>query len=405
MNRKIDVLVIGAGPSGTVAAAMIKQQGFNVEIIEKERFPRFVIGESLLPRCMDILDEVGFLKAVEQQNFQKKHGATFLRNNETCNFSFSEQYTEGWKWTWQVPRAEFDQTLASAAMEQGVKIHFETEVIDFKSDNNTQYIRIKNNKEENIEARYVIDASGYGRVIPRLLNLNKASSLKTRSSIFTHIKDTNRPEIGGDRITIIDRTEGVWVWIIPFSDGTTSVGYVAEPKFIKSFEGNNTEKLHAMLKSENLIKERFDNAEFMFEPQIIDGYSIAIKQLYGNGFILTGNATEFLDPVFSSGVTFALESGLQAGKLVAKHLSGKHVDWANDYEKHIEQGVETFRTYVNAWYDNTLQSIFFAKNINTKIKSQICSVLAGYVWDKSNPYVRNHKNAISTLAKLIKQNQ
>ena len=111
-NEKVDVLVIGAGPSGTVAAAIVKKAGFSVKIVEKLKFPRFVIGESLLPRCMEALDEAGFLEAVGEKNFQQKFGAKFVKNGVICDYSFADQFTEGWSWTWQVPRADFDKTLA-----------------------------------------------------------------------------------------------------------------------------------------------------------------------------------------------------------------------------------------------------------------------------------------------------
>src|SRR5690606_13886366 len=109
-----DVLVIGAGPSGTVAASIIQQQGYRVTIVEKMQFPRFVIGESLLPRCMEALEKAGFLEAIKAKQFQQKDGAKFVMGDEICDFNFSQQYTNGWKWTWQVPRAEFDKVLADA---------------------------------------------------------------------------------------------------------------------------------------------------------------------------------------------------------------------------------------------------------------------------------------------------
>src|SRR5688572_30283182 len=108
-REKVDVLVIGAGPSGTVAASIVNQQGFKVKIVEKLKFPRFVIGESLLPRCMEALEAAGFLEAIKKKGFQEKFGAKFVRDGLVCDFNFAESFTEGWKWTWQVPRAEFDQ--------------------------------------------------------------------------------------------------------------------------------------------------------------------------------------------------------------------------------------------------------------------------------------------------------
>src|SRR5690606_4167261 len=122
---------------------------------------------------------------------------------------------------------------------------------------------------------------------------------------------------------------------------------------------------------------------------------------YGNGFVLTGNVTEFLDPIFSSGVTLATVSAQTAAKLVVKHLNGEPVDWEKDYKEHLMQGVDVFRTYVNAWYDGTLFKIFFADVKNDTFKRQICSVLAGYVWDMSNPFVRNHERSVNSLAHYL----
>ena len=178
---------------------------------------------------------------------------------------------------------------------------------------------------------------------------------------------------------------------------------VAPPEFYDRHEGNYEEKLRKILAEESNTADRFKEVPLAFDPVFIKSYSIAVKQLFGNGWVLTGNASEFLDPVFSSGVTFAMESGWKAGLLAARQVKGEMVNWEKEYVDHIMQGVETFRTYVNAWYDDTLQAIFFADTISPKIKAQVCSVLAGYVWDKSNPFVRNHHKTIYTLADMLKE--
>lgn len=405
-KMKTDIIIIGAGPSGTIAASMIKQAGLNAIIIEKEQFPRFVIGESLLPRCMDVLEAAGYLDAVEKYGFQKKYGAVFLRKDQVCQFNFDEQHTKGWTWTWQVPRDEFDKVLADEAERKGVDIRYQTQVTNIEFFDKKQLVYTKNSagKEIIFESKFVIDASGYGRVIPRLLNLDTPSSLGPRSSLFTHVEDLNRPEgDAGDRITIVDAEPGVWIWIIPFSNGKTSVGFVAPPEHFEKYKGNEEAMLRNMLADEPHTAERFKDVPYAFSPKFIPGYSIAVKELKGNGWVLTGNASEFLDPVFSSGVTFAVETGWKAGILAAKEVKGEKVDWNTEYINHVVKGVDTFKTYVNSWYDDTLQTIFFSEKINPKIKGQICSVLAGYVWDTSNSYVRNHRNAVKTLSSLIKE--
>jgi len=401
-----DVIIIGAGPSGSIAASALLKQGLSVIIIEKESFPRFVIGESLLPRCMDILEENDMLDVIGEQGFQKKYGALFIRGKEQCEFSFSEQFTKGYSWTWQVPRKDFDKALADEVQKRGAQIHYQTQVMDIVFSGEKQILTTEDRfgSRRQLSTRFIIDASGYGRVIPRLQKLDLPSSLESRNSLFTHLVDKNRPEGEiGERITVLDKGNGVWIWVIPFSNGNTSVGVVALPSFFDQQDGSLDDKLLAILEKDEWIMKRFGKLEFAMKAQYIQAYSIGVKQLYGEGYVLTGNSTEFLDPVFSSGVTFALESGHKAAQLTARMLKGETVDWQNDYTKYMMKGVEAFRTFVNSWYDDSLQTIFFTDQISPKIKKQICSVLAGYVWDTKNPYVRNHKKAIPTLAKFIRE--
>ncbi len=157
----------------------------------------------------------------------------------------------------------------------------------------------------------------------------------------------------------------------------------------------------ALIAAEPYLKERFKDIEFLFEPRVLESWSSTTDRFYGDGFVLTGNVTEFLDPVFSSGVTLATVSSQIAGKLVVEKLKGDAIDWENEYMKIMMQGVDTFRSYVMAWYEGTLDTIFFADNQDPLIKSQICSVLAGYVWDLENPYVKNHKTGLHRLASMI----
>jgi flavin-dependent dehydrogenase len=140
----------------------------------------------------------------------------------------------------------------------------------------------------------------------------------------------------------------------------------------------------------------------LFEPKTIEAWSTTSNAFYGDGFVLTGNVTEFLDPVFSSGVTLATVSSQMAAHLVIRKLNGETIDWEKEYTEPMMQGVNTFRTYVMAWYDGTLDTIFFADKPNEEIKSMICSVLAGYVWDTNNPFVKNHFAEVKKLARLIK---
>ena len=404
ITEKVDVLVIGAGPAGTVAASIVNKAGFKVRIVEKQKFPRFVIGESLLPRCMEALTEAGFVEALKENSFQQKAGAKFVKNGRIADYFFADQFTPGWNWTWQVPRAEFDKTLADTVEQMGVSVSYETTVtaIAFNGSESVTTVEDSNGKKSAIEARFIIDGSGYGRVIPRLFNLDRPSNLRPRKAVFTHTVDLKRSmDDEPDRITIIVHQPGIWVWVIPFSSGVTSVGFVGDPSFFEKLEGDEEQVLRDLMASEPYIADRMKDVEFLFAPKTLSSWSTTTDTFYGDGFVLTGNVTEFLDPIFSSGVTLATVSSQIAANLVIRKLNGEPVDWEKEYTRELQQGVDTFRSFVNAWYEGTLDTIFFAKRQNFEIKKMICSVLAGYVWDVSNPFVKDHTFALRRLARTI----
>lgn len=195
------------------------------------------------------------------------------------------------------------------------------------------------------------------------------------------------------------------MWVIPFSNGYTSIGFVSTTSFLQSYTGTNKEVLDKMLPLSHHYKERFQGLDYKFEPKIIQNFSKSVTQLYGNGYVLTGNSSEFLDPVFSSGVAFATESSLLAAKLVARQLSGDTVDWEQEYSNYIKKGVAVFSSYVAEWYTTNLQSLFFHRPENLEVKDKICAVLAGYVWDDKNPFVKKHNRVIKSMAHLLKMDK
>jgi flavin-dependent dehydrogenase len=400
----VDVLIIGAGPAGASAAALLHQQGFSVLVVEKQTFPRFVIGESLLPHCMDLLREADLLAAVEARQFMHKPGAVFLRGQQSCNFDFSSQFTAGWDHTFQVPRADFDLTLADAVAARGVPIWYAHGVtaLTQADDHAVVTIEAPDKGARQVAARFVLDCSGYGRVLPRLLELERPSNFPLREALFTHVTGDRRPagrEAG--KIWICLHPGGAWIWIIPFSNGRTSVGVVATPEFFARHSGTPEAVLREILLAEPNAAGRLADMEWVMPAQRITGYACAVKQLYGPHFALAGNATEFLDPIFSSGVTLALASANRAAKTISRQLRGEAVDWQTEYAEHVMQGINTFRAYVAAWYDGSLPEIFFAARANPAIMRQICSVLAGYVWDTTNPYVSQAGRALPLLAKIV----
>lgn len=410
LKEFVDVLVIGAGPSGCVSAGHLYNNGVKVKVVEKTKFPRLVVGESLIPRVMDHFDEAGLFPALDSMNFEKKLGARFIRGEEICIFDFSDKYGKGWDWTWQVPRADFDNTMAQEIIRKGIDLEFESEVlaVEFEGKNSITTVKDKDGNMKQIHAKMIIDSSGYGRVLPRLLDLDTPSKLDPHSSIFTHVYDVNRPE--GEEGTLISfdilETE-VWLWVIPFSNGNTSLGVVGPTSFINSLSENkdNREALNNAIKLSDYYVKRFGGVDFLFDPVKLENYSRSVKQMYGPGFALTGNSSEFLDPVFSSGVAFATESGMLAAKLYLKEQQGIEVDWEEEFTGYMRRGIGVFTTYVKEWYTGNLQTLFFHRPENHDVKRKICAVLAGYVWDETNPFVKKHDNLIKNMAHVIHMEQ
>lgn len=402
----VDVLVIGAGPSGCVSASYLHKNNVKVKVVEKQKFPRLVVGESLIPRVMDHFAEAELFDALNAMNFEKKLGARFIREEEICVFDFSKKFGEGWDWTWQVPRADFDNTMAQEVVRKGVDLEFESEVLEvsFEGKNSKTIVKDKDGNLKEIHAKFIIDSSGYGRVLPRLLDLDTPSKLDPHSSIFTHVKDINREEgEEGTQISFDILETEVWLWVIPFSNGNTSLGVVGPTDFINSLSENkdNAEALKNAIQLSDYYIKRFEGTEFLFEPVKLENYSRAVKRMYGDGFALTGNSSEFLDPVFSSGVAFATESGMLAAKLYLKESQGIPVDWEVEFTQYMKRGIAVFTTYVQEWYTGNLQTLFFHQPENPEVKEKICSVLAGYVWNEDNSFVKKHDHVIANMAYLL----
>lgn len=402
----VDVLVIGAGPSGCVSASYLHKNNVKIKVVEKTKFPRLVVGESLIPRVMDHFAEAELFESLDAMNFEKKLGARFIRGEEICVFDFSKKFGEGWDWTWQVPRADFDNTMAQEVIRKGIDLEFESEVLEvsFEGKKSKTIVKDKDGNLKEIHANFIIDSSGYGRVLPRLLDLDTPSKLDPHSSIFTHVKDINRTEgEEGTQISFDILETEVWLWVIPFSNGNTSLGVVGPTDFINSLSENkdNAEALRNAIQLSDFYIKRFEGTEFLFEPVKLENYSRAVKRMYGDGFALTGNSSEFLDPVFSSGVAFATESGMLAAKLYLKESQGIAVDWEVEFTEYMKKGIAVFTTYVKEWYTGNLQTLFFHQPENPDVKEKICSVLAGYVWNEENPFVRKHDHVIQNMAYLL----
>lgn len=405
------VVIIGAGPSGSIAASLLHKKGIDVRVIEKSVFPRFSIGESLLPACMEVIEQAGMTDAVINGNFQYKDGAAFRKNGVYTAFNFEDKFSSGPGTTFQVQRGAFDKVLADTAEAQGVAIDYQHELmgINFTDNSTILEVQVLDGERYQLEAQYVLDGSGFGRVLPKMLDLEEPSSLPPRKAIFTHINDhiaEADTALEYDRnkilISVHPTNPDVWYWLIPFSNGVSSFGVVGEPKFFESYPQDKIAAIKQLAMEEPGLAEILANAEYPNPAGEIGGYSANVKHLATDKYALLGNAGEFLDPVFSSGVTIAMKSAQFAVECVEKQLNGEKVDWERDYADPLMVGVNTFRTYVEGWYSGTLQGVIFYQDPNPKIKQMVCSILAGYAWDQTNPYVKDSKRRLTTLAEICR---
>jgi len=403
----VDTLVIGAGPSGSLCSALLHKQGIEVVVVEQALFPRFSIGESLLPQSMVFLENAGMMEAVINGDFQLKNGAVFNYREQDNSFDFSQKFTAGPETTFQVKRADFDKRLADCTASMGVDIRYQQEVIQIEKtpQHHLVTIRDKDSVTYKIGARFILDASGFGRVLPKLFNLEIPSNFPVRHSIFSHVEDRiTDKQYDREKIVICvhPNNSDVWYWLIPFSDGTASVGIVAEPDFFEKYSGSHKSVIKKCIAEQALLQSLLKNARFTSEVRKIKGYSVNVKSLFGDRYALLGNAGEFLDPIFSSGVTIALKSADLAANVLIRQSRGEDICWQRDYAIPLKKGIDTFKAFVESWYDGELQDVVLYKDNATSVKEMICSILAGYAWDEKNSYVSKTKRRLKILAEICR---
>jgi flavin-dependent dehydrogenase len=405
-RETVDVAIIGAGPSGAVAAALLRRAGRSVLVLERQHFPRFSIGESLLPQSMAYLEEAGMLQAVVEAGFQYKNGAHFVWRDRSSSYDFRDKHSPGWGTTYQVERAKFDDVLIGCAAEQGAEVRFGHTVTAMHAGASPMLEVVAESGERyEVSARFVLDASGFGRVLPRLLNLEAPTGLPTRTAIFSHVRD-GLPLDAFDRNKICVATHperrDVWFWMIPLAGGRSSVGCVAEAAFLDVPEDEREGRLRALIREEPTLNRLIGDAPFLMPVRQISGYAANVQSLHGDAYALLGNAGEFLDPVFSSGVTIALRSAHLAVEVLERALNGEAVDWKAEYDVPLRKGIDTFRAFVERWYTGELQDIIYFPRQTPNIRRMISAVLAGYAWDENNPFVADPVRRLNTLYEACK---
>lgn len=404
-----DVAIIGAGPAGAVSSAILASKGWNVRVFERQHFPRFSIGESMLAHTMELLMQAGLYDDVKAHGFQFKDGAAFDWGGRYTDIYFPNKSTPGPETTFQVRRDMFDDVLIKGAQKKGAKVSFGDSVTAFRSDETgaTLTVMSENGTATEVKCRFALDASGFGRILPRLLDLEKASTMDKRRSVFRHVMDNiDDPTFDRNKILVSINPDQpqIWYWLIPLANGMSSVGVVGPDADMLAAGNDPEDRLNKLIPRAKRMHEVLKNATIARPAGEIVGFSANVKTLIGPSYALLGNAAEFLDPVFSSGVTIAMKSAVLASDLIDRQFRDKPVDWEKEFVEELKVGVEAFRACVSAWYDGSLQRIIFDRPMGEKtVTEQLTAVLAGYAWDRTNPLVREPARFLRVVDELCAQ--
>ena len=381
MESLYDVAIIGGGPAGSIAATVLARLRRKVIVIEKEKFPRFHIGESLLPYSMEALDRLGLREKIDAR-FQPKHGGEITAScgARSTKFHFKNGFRLKHHCAYQVERADFDKVLLDHAAENGAEVREETrvEALEFGADEVRLAVK-RGENAETIRARYVIDCSGRNTVIGNFFKLKRGYENLKKFSIFAHYENVDREEgIDGTLIRLI-RGHDRWFWMIPLNATKMSIGMVMDIADFKAMKKPPETAMEDCLREQPTIWSRMARSERVSPVHSASDYSYRNASLAGERWLLAGDAAGFIDPIFSTGVFLAIRSGEDAANAIDTVLKspGRRPAAFRKYERGIQRVMNMYLRFVTNWYRPQFIEVITNPVERFQLAPAVNAVLAG----------------------------
>jgi flavin-dependent dehydrogenase len=379
-----DVLVIGGGPAGSTIAALLAQRGKSVILLDKDRHPRFHIGESLLPFSLPLLDRLGVREAVERIGMPK-YGIEFVSpdHDRSSLLEFGEGWHKDMDYSYQVRRSEFDHILIENAQARGAEVHqgVRVEDVEFPPDGGVvASATADDGTRRRWQARFLVDATGRDTFLASKLGLKQRNRRHESAAIYGHFSGAERLKGREEGNISIFWFAGGWFWLIPLADGTTSIGAVCRPEKIKNRNGDDvTTFFHKLIASCPALADRLRNATLIGDAIATGNYSYQSQSMVGERYIMVGDSSSFIDPVFSTGVHLAMSSAFKGADAVVTCLDQPALakQALKRFEQEVRQGLDRFSWFIYRITSPAIRSLFMGPRNVLRMKEAVLSLLAG----------------------------